>query len=72
MEECNQRLVDQLESKADELAAMRVPERVRMAVRLRLEMLIPYMGESFILASGRCCPENRALLLCPAAAYPCS
>lgn len=45
MEECNQRLVDELESRADELAAMRVPERIRMAVRWRLEMLIPYMGD---------------------------
>ncbi|BDA41822.1 Ubiquinone biosynthesis protein COQ9, mitochondrial [Coccomyxa sp. Obi] len=43
VEECNQQLASELESRQEELARMRTPERVRMAVRMRLEMLIPYI-----------------------------
>ena len=43
-EECNQRLVDSLEERAEELAALRTPQRVRLALRARLEMLIPFIG----------------------------
>ncbi len=42
---CNQRLVDHLEDRADELGSMRTPQRVRLALQARLEMLIPVMGE---------------------------
>lgn len=44
MEECNQRLAEELESRAAELAGMKVGERVRLGVRTRLEMIIPYIG----------------------------
>ncbi|CAK0746843.1 hypothetical protein CVIRNUC_001722 [Coccomyxa viridis] len=40
---CNQRLVDHLEDRADELGSMRTPQRVRLALQARLEMLIPVM-----------------------------
>ncbi|KAK9909165.1 hypothetical protein WJX75_008087 [Coccomyxa subellipsoidea] len=43
VDDCNQRLEAGLDSRQEELAGMRVPERVRMAVRMRLEMLIPYI-----------------------------
>ncbi len=46
VEECNHQLAAELESRQEELARMRVPERVRMAVRMRLEMLMPYIGMS--------------------------
>lgn len=46
VDDCNQRLEAELDSRQEELAGMRVPERVRMAVRMRLEMLIPYIGAS--------------------------
>ncbi len=44
-DDCNQRLVEDLEGRAEELAALRTPQRVRLALRARLEMLIPFMGE---------------------------
>ncbi len=44
VDDCNQRLAAELDSREKELAGTRVPERVRMAVRMRLEMLIPYIG----------------------------
>lgn len=43
-DDCNQRLVVSLEERAEELAALRTPQRVRLALRARLEMLIPFMG----------------------------
>ena len=43
-DDCNQRLVASLEERAEELAALRTPQRVRLALRARLEMLIPFMG----------------------------
>ena len=49
VEDCNQRLVDNLEERADELSSLRTPLRVRLALKARLEMLIPVMGE--LLAS---------------------
>ena len=45
VDDCNQRLVDHLEDRADELGSMRTPQRVRLALKARLEMLIPVMGE---------------------------
>ena len=34
----------ELVARREELAAMRVPDRIRTAVRLRLQMLAPVMG----------------------------
>ena len=44
VDDCNQRLVDMLEERKEELAALRTPQRVRLALRARLEMLIPFIG----------------------------
>lgn len=44
VERCNERLVAELVARREELAAMRVPDRIRTAVRLRLQMLAPVMG----------------------------
>ena len=47
VDDCNRSLMDQLEERADELGSMRTPQRVRLALKARLEMLIPVMGEPF-------------------------
>lgn len=44
MERCNKRLAAELAQRRAALTAMRVPDRIRTAVRLRLEMLVPVMG----------------------------
>lgn len=44
VERCNERLVAELVARREELAAVRVPDRIRTAVRLRLQMLAPFMG----------------------------
>ena len=44
MERCNKRLAAELAERRAALAAMRVPDRIRTAVRLRLEMLVPVIG----------------------------
>ncbi len=60
MERCNKRLVAELVARREELAAMRVPDRIRTAVRLRLEMLAPVMG-----AQPRALAHMRASVLHP-------
>ena len=57
MEDCNQRLAEELESRAAELAGMRVGERVRLGVRLRLEMLMPYIGTRALVQAPLPCGE---------------
>lgn len=44
VDDCNQRLVEDLEGRAQELASLRTPQRVRLALKARLEMLIPFIG----------------------------
>jgi len=44
VDDCTQRLVDYLEERAEELASLRTPQRVRLALQARLEMLIPFIG----------------------------
>ena len=44
VDDCTQRLVDYLEERAEELALLRTPQRVRLALQARLEMLIPFIG----------------------------
>ncbi len=44
VEQCNSRLAGELAARRAELAAMRVPDRIRTAVRRRLEMLVPVIG----------------------------
>jgi hypothetical protein len=41
--------MDELELRREELTCLRVPERIRLAVQLRLQMLAPYIGESLDL-----------------------
>lgn len=45
VDDCNRRLRDKLEQHHTDLQALRTTERLRTAIRWRLEMLIPYMGE---------------------------
>ena len=51
VDDCNQRLVDMLEERKEELAALRTPQRVHLALKARLEMLIPFMGapQTFVM-----------------------
>jgi len=44
VDDCTQRLVDYLEERAEELASLHTPQRVRLALQARLEMLIPFIG----------------------------
>ena len=45
IEQCNGKLAAELADRKNELSVMRTTDRVKLAVRLRLQMLIPYMGE---------------------------
>jgi hypothetical protein len=44
VDDCNERLVDMLEERREELTALRNPQHVRLALKARLQMLIPFMG----------------------------
>ena len=44
VDDCTRRLVENLEERAEELASLRTPQRVRLALQARLEMLIPFIG----------------------------
>ena len=57
-DDCNQRLVEDLEGRAEELAALRTPQRVRLALRARLEMLIPFIGEPYASCRAPSCDDS--------------
>eukprot|EP00898_Chlorokybus_atmophyticus_P006487 jgi/Chlat1/683/Chrsp104S01164 len=42
---CNDQLAKQLEQRTDELAALRVRDRIKTGVRLRLQMITPYIQQ---------------------------
>ena len=56
MDKCNQELSDKLAKHKAELEGMRTPDRIRTAIRWRLEMLVPYMGATTLI------PCSNALL----------
>ena len=48
VDKCNWELAQRLKDSKQELAGMKTQERVRTAIQWRLEMQIPFMGESFL------------------------
>ncbi|KAK9819794.1 hypothetical protein WJX72_002458 [[Myrmecia] bisecta] len=63
VDHCNLELILQLEAMGEELAQMRVHERVRRAVQMRLQMLIPHIDSWPQALSIRARPANLGMAM---------
>ncbi len=65
IEQCNGKLAAELADRKNELSVMRTTDRVKLAVRLRLQMLIPYMGKQPGANLRHMCSAQRVSLVSP-------